>query len=217
MSALNPKQGFTCVACRLVFPNAHLQKEHYVSEWHRYNAKRQVAGLPAISEEQFVAKVQDFQKASEDLKKKGETEKAYCKYCKKLFQSQNAHDNHLNSKRHKTNEASYVEEEPVKSEKVSSEEQNDVKEGTATKFVDGEASTESEEGWESTESDDDTELDDNKVRFIFISNFDFRLCLTPLACSALLFLRQPNRILDTWKPTASLYPMLISVLTFLVC
>lgn len=57
---LDPKTGFTCVNCRLVFADADLQREHYRSEWHRYNVKRQVAELPPISMEQFQDKVQSY-------------------------------------------------------------------------------------------------------------------------------------------------------------
>lgn len=51
------RSGCTCMTCRLVFESVDLQKEHYSSEWHRYNAKRQVADLPPITKEQFESKI----------------------------------------------------------------------------------------------------------------------------------------------------------------
>jgi len=35
--------GLTCLACRLVFADAINQKQHYTSDWHRYNLKRHVS------------------------------------------------------------------------------------------------------------------------------------------------------------------------------
>ncbi|KAI6221425.1 C2H2-type domain-containing protein [Aphelenchoides fujianensis] len=102
-SNLNPRSGFTCVTCRLVFANGDLQRKHYASEWHRYNAKRQVAELPPITEQQFEGKVKSFHEAEASVQKDREPEKSYCKECKKVFQSKNAYDNHLNSKKHKQN------------------------------------------------------------------------------------------------------------------
>ncbi|KAI6209342.1 C2H2-type domain-containing protein [Aphelenchoides besseyi] len=102
-SNLNPRSGFTCVTCRLVFANGDLQRKHYSSEWHRYNAKRQVAELPPISEQQFESKVKSYHEAEATVQKDREPEKSYCKECKKVFQSKNAFENHLNSKKHKQN------------------------------------------------------------------------------------------------------------------
>ncbi|KIH52574.1 Mak16 protein [Ancylostoma duodenale] len=45
MSSLDPSTGFTCVACHLVFKTADLQRDHYRTDWHRYNLKRQVSFL----------------------------------------------------------------------------------------------------------------------------------------------------------------------------
>ncbi|CAD5229202.1 unnamed protein product [Bursaphelenchus okinawaensis] len=158
------KQGFTCVTCRLVFPNSELQKEHYISEWHRYNAKRNVVGLPSITETQFESKVKDFKKTVDNQKE--ENEKVYCKQCKKLFQSKNSYDNHLNSKKHKTNAENYVEEEDVE-ENIKTEKLNKEEVGAAStrQFVDGgneEDDSGSSSGWE-TASDEDMELDESQA------------------------------------------------------
>lgn len=55
------RSGCTCITCRLVFAGVDLQKQHYGSEWHRYNVKRQIAELPPITEEQFEAKIKSHQ------------------------------------------------------------------------------------------------------------------------------------------------------------
>ncbi|OBA20819.1 hypothetical protein METBIDRAFT_43403, partial [Metschnikowia bicuspidata var. bicuspidata NRRL YB-4993] len=47
----------TCVSCALEFPDAPAQRAHMKLDWHRYNLKRRVAQLPAISEAVFVDKI----------------------------------------------------------------------------------------------------------------------------------------------------------------
>lgn len=111
---LDPNTGYTCISCRLVFATSALQRDHYQSEWHRYNVKRQVTGLPPIDIDQFESKVQQFHDSSTGKPKK-EQEQDYCNECGKRFKSQNAFDNHLNSKKHKENVQKFIEsgEEPV--------------------------------------------------------------------------------------------------------
>lgn len=75
----DPSTGHTCMTCRLVFATSEIQREHYQSEWHRYNVKRQVsmhphcenlctsfqvASLPPISLADFEGKVQQFREVS---------------------------------------------------------------------------------------------------------------------------------------------------------
>lgn len=45
--------SFTCNTCGIKFPTAELQRQHMKTEWHRYNLKRRVAQLPAISSDTF--------------------------------------------------------------------------------------------------------------------------------------------------------------------
>lgn len=56
MSA-NPEY-FTCVTCNVAFNNSDIQRDHYKTDWHRYNLKRKVADLPAVSIEDFMQRVQ---------------------------------------------------------------------------------------------------------------------------------------------------------------
>jgi pre-60S factor REI1 len=52
---------FTCNTCGLRFPTADLQRVHMKTDWHRYNLKRRVANLPAISSELFADKMMQQQ------------------------------------------------------------------------------------------------------------------------------------------------------------
>ncbi|VDL77206.1 unnamed protein product [Nippostrongylus brasiliensis] len=65
MPSLDPTTGFTCVACHLVFKTADLQRDHYRTDWHRYNLKRQVTELPPVTAEQFREKVLAYRSEKE--------------------------------------------------------------------------------------------------------------------------------------------------------
>ncbi|KAF2542630.1 hypothetical protein F2Q68_00029116 [Brassica cretica] len=41
--------GLTCNACNMEFENEAERKLHYSSDWHRYNLKRKVAGVPGVT------------------------------------------------------------------------------------------------------------------------------------------------------------------------
>ncbi|KAF9584318.1 hypothetical protein BGW38_006892, partial [Lunasporangiospora selenospora] len=48
---------FTCLACHVAFQTADIQREHYRSDWHRYNLKRKLVELPPVSADVFTQKV----------------------------------------------------------------------------------------------------------------------------------------------------------------
>lgn len=57
-SGSNPETAsFTCNTCGVKFINAELQRQHMKTEWHRYNLKRRVAGLPSITAGVFAEKI----------------------------------------------------------------------------------------------------------------------------------------------------------------
>ncbi|ORX76487.1 hypothetical protein K493DRAFT_321545 [Basidiobolus meristosporus CBS 931.73] len=108
---------FTCLACHVAFRTLEHQRNHYRTDWHRYNLKRKVAELPPITAEVFAEKVlaQQAQTAQEGAAFKGE-----CVACKKTFASENAYTNHIQSKKHKETEAKFA-KNPAKPKKVDSE------------------------------------------------------------------------------------------------
>ncbi|XP_061364331.1 cytoplasmic 60S subunit biogenesis factor REI1 homolog 1 [Gastrolobium bilobum] len=90
--------GLTCNACNTEFKDDSEQKLHYKSEWHRYNLKRKVAGVPGVTEALFLARqsalVQEKDKSSE-------TPMLYsCGLCGKGYKSSKAHAEHLKSRGH---------------------------------------------------------------------------------------------------------------------
>ena len=89
---------FTCITCRVAFKDADMQRQHYKTDWHRYNLKRKVAELPVVSAEEFKRRVL-VQREKDDLDNRSTS--VHCNVCRKNFSTQNAYENHLNSKKHK--------------------------------------------------------------------------------------------------------------------
>lgn len=48
---------FTCISCRVAFETAAEQRNHFATDWHRYNMKRRVANLPPVPAPVFNEKV----------------------------------------------------------------------------------------------------------------------------------------------------------------
>ncbi|KAH8400423.1 hypothetical protein KR215_012047 [Drosophila sulfurigaster] len=106
--------NFTCINCDARFANAEIQREHYKTDWHRYNLKRRVAQLPPVAAEEFQQRVLTARSATETAIEEQQMS-IYCTACRKQFGNQKAHDNHLNSKKHKDALARFVETEPQSS------------------------------------------------------------------------------------------------------
>ncbi|GLT85159.1 hypothetical protein SLE2022_033550 [Rubroshorea leprosula] len=83
--------GLTCNACNKEFNDDTEQKLHYKSNWHRYNLKRKVAGVPGVTEALFLAR-------QSALEKNNETAMLYS--CGKEYRSSQAYDQHLKSRSH---------------------------------------------------------------------------------------------------------------------
>ncbi|KAF7817188.1 cytoplasmic 60S subunit biogenesis factor REI1-like protein 1 [Senna tora] len=90
--------GLTCNACNKEFEDDAEQKLHYKSEWHRYNLKRKVAGVPGVTEALFLARQSAVAKEKDKL---SETPMLYsCGLCGKGYKSFKAHAEHLKSRGH---------------------------------------------------------------------------------------------------------------------
>ncbi|KAF9105372.1 hypothetical protein BGX27_009656 [Mortierella sp. AM989] len=98
---------FTCLACHVAFKSADIQREHYRSDWHRYNLKRKMVELPPITAEMFAQKVTAKQQQTADAEAAAAAASTSneCKVCRKSYSSENAYQNHLVSKKHKETEA----------------------------------------------------------------------------------------------------------------
>lgn len=92
--------GHTCLNCNVKFQNADIQREHYKTDWHRYNLKRRVAELPPVTAEEFQKRVLQQRTADEEAQQEVSL---YCSACRKQFISDKSYENHLNSKKHREN------------------------------------------------------------------------------------------------------------------
>ncbi|ONK69590.1 uncharacterized protein A4U43_C05F24570 [Asparagus officinalis] len=88
----------TCNACNKEFDDDAQQKVHYRSEWHRYNLKRKVAGVPGVTEALFQARQSAL--AEEHSKLSAGPMSYSCALCGKEYRSAKAHAQHLNSRTH---------------------------------------------------------------------------------------------------------------------
>ena len=55
-----PRQH-TCITCGVAFQNADLQRNHYKSDWHRYNLKRKVAEFEPVTLENFQQRMKNHE------------------------------------------------------------------------------------------------------------------------------------------------------------
>lgn len=51
-----PSSAFSCSTCLLVFESDTLNKDHFKSEYHRYNLKRKLINLPSVTMPQYEAR-----------------------------------------------------------------------------------------------------------------------------------------------------------------
>ncbi|KAJ1410011.1 Zinc finger C2H2-type [Sesbania bispinosa] len=88
----------TCNACNTEFKDAADHKLHYKSEWHRYNLRRKVAGVPGVTEALFLARQAAL---AQEKDKSNETPMLYsCGLCGKDYKSSKTHAEHLKSRGH---------------------------------------------------------------------------------------------------------------------
>lgn len=90
----------TCLNCNVRFQNADIQREHYKTDWHRYNLKRRVGELPPVTAEEFQKRVLQQRVSAEQAQQEISL---HCNECRKNFISDKSYENHLNSKKHREN------------------------------------------------------------------------------------------------------------------
>lgn len=90
----------TCLNCNVRFANADVQREHYKTDWHRYNLKRRVGELPPVTAEEFQKRVLQQRVSDEQAQQEISL---HCNECRKNFISDKSYENHLNSKKHREN------------------------------------------------------------------------------------------------------------------
>ncbi len=59
--SMEQQQQHTCITCGVVFKDANLQRNHYKTDWHRYNLKRKVAEMAPVTLANFQLKMEKHQ------------------------------------------------------------------------------------------------------------------------------------------------------------
>lgn len=183
----------TCLNCTVKFKDADAQRDHYKTDWHRYNLKRRVAELPPVTAEEFQRRV--IQQRVADEQALQETT-LYCSACRKQFISDKSYDNHLNSKKHKDNALRF-------------EKENEGKEGdvvikqtkTVAKKEDGEPETDEDGEIEEIDSDQWSELyvnpiEENDCMFCSQHSDDLSANLQHMAVAHSFFVPDMDYVVD---------------------
>jgi len=89
---------YTCVTCQVMYRDPELHRDHFKSDWHRYNLKRKVADLAVVSLAAFATKKEQHDASTKE--EKVEKANTYCVACCKNFKSPKAYENHIQSKKH---------------------------------------------------------------------------------------------------------------------
>lgn len=92
---------FTCITCSVAFLSAPEQREHFHSDFHRYNMKRRVANLAPVNLQTFNDKIRERRAAIESSERASREDSGRCDVCSKTFSSQNAYRDHMQSKKHR--------------------------------------------------------------------------------------------------------------------
>ncbi|CAN6200665.1 unnamed protein product [Urochloa humidicola] len=87
----------TCNACNVRFVDDEQKRLHYRSDWHCFNLKRKVAGVPGVTEALFLALQAALGEGSTIT---GNPIQYGCALCGKEYRSSRAHAQHLSSRSH---------------------------------------------------------------------------------------------------------------------
>jgi pre-60S factor REI1 len=93
---MREQTGFYCSTSGTYFSDKESLSEHYKSDFHRYNLKRKVAGLPPVSREWFDARKAQLTSATTTPHQKI----WYDPLTKRKFMSENTYRAHVNSKKY---------------------------------------------------------------------------------------------------------------------
>jgi pre-60S factor REI1 len=79
--------SFTCISCLVAFDTGEDQRNHYKTDWHRYNLKRKVAEMTPVTQVEFAKRLEMQQEKtkSDALKSVWEQKCESCKYVQLVF------------------------------------------------------------------------------------------------------------------------------------
>ncbi|XP_048597420.1 cytoplasmic 60S subunit biogenesis factor REI1 homolog 2-like [Brassica napus] len=177
--------GLACNSCNKEFEDDAEQKLHYKSEWHRYNLKRKIAGVPGVTEALFNARQAAL--AQERIKSVEAPLLYTCGVCDKAYMSSKAHEQHLKSKSHVLNTSSQggngeEEDKAIIKQLLPPPRRVERKEPVS---IEEESEEEEEEEWVEVDSDEDLEgedMDDESGSGEDMEEDDIEFELDPTCC-----------------------------------
>jgi hypothetical protein len=96
---------------QVTFSDPSMQRDHYKTDWHRYNLKRKVAEMPPVSKDAFEQKMSTHETQRKMMSGEIKEPTGYCAPCRKNFNTQSAYQNHLGSKKHRETAAQFEQKE----------------------------------------------------------------------------------------------------------
>lgn len=190
----------TCLNCNVKFRDADAQRDHYKTDWHRYNLKRRVAELPPVTAEEFQRRVIQQRTADEQALQETTT---YCVACRKQFISDKSYDNHLNSKKHKDNVLKFEKENEGKDQDVAMKQVKsvDLKKGQNGTIADAVDDEDEDEEIEEVDSDEwevdyDNPIDNNDCIFCTHHSDDLTTNLQHMAVGHSFFVPDMEYVVD---------------------
>ena len=125
------RTNMMCNHCLYVSKTYEEMKEHYKSEFHKYNLNRVTMNLAPLTFEDYKRKKEFFMKKMEEKKKNEEnlklqTQNLYCDVCEKKFNSIKKLNEHLSSKTHLKNKNKKEEEDKKKEDEKKEDEKNEI-------------------------------------------------------------------------------------------
>jgi len=126
------RTNMMCNHCLYVSKTYEEMKEHYKSEFHKYNLNRVTMNLAPLSFEDYKRKKDFFMKKMEEKKKseealKHQTQNLYCEICSKKFNSYKKLEEHLTSKTHLKHKSKKDELNKNKEEEITTNEIKEIK------------------------------------------------------------------------------------------
>ena len=127
------RTNLMCNHCLYVSKTYEEMKEHYKSEFHKYNLNRVTMNLAPLSYEDYKRKKEFFMKKMEEKKKteealKLQSQNLYCEICSKKFNSSKKLEEHLSSKTHLKNKGKKDEDKKDEITEISTSSKNEIKE-----------------------------------------------------------------------------------------
>jgi pre-60S factor REI1 len=101
---VNKMSEFTCNTCEVEYDDMRSHRDHYKSDWHRYNLRRRQVELAPVPYDAFEKRkraVLEKRRKEEERDEEEKSQRLRCEVCRKDFATRNAEKQHYRSKKHR--------------------------------------------------------------------------------------------------------------------